>query len=236
MRWWDVTRRQNMILIAPARSLQSNLVLICRGHSSQSTNSGHSQIFKQVRKPSSSPWGSESFWISSLHYCFVKRKFSNCMAICYKPFRLSALLWDFPEVLFATTRSWVSSLHERLIDRNLFCCCWVKWRKTYLLAGTKQDDQAEFSARQTCRAWPASLEFHVFLASPSQLDTLYNLLSVKTQNLGPEHHWWISAHRAPAGNWLKLGLRCYCPDFITFHSEGASDVSYVILVRPYWWS
>ena len=160
-----------------------DLVLICRGHSSQSTNSGHSQIFKQVRKPSSSPWGSESFWISSLHYCFVKRKFSNCMAICYKPFRLSALLWDFPELLFATTRSWVSSLHERLIDRNLFCCCWVKWRKTYLLAGTKQDDQAEFSARQTCRAWPASLEFHVFLASPSQLDTLYNLLSVKTQNL-----------------------------------------------------
>ena len=96
---------------------------------------------------------------------------------------LSALLWDFPELLFATTRSWVSSLHERLIDRNLFCCCWVKWRKTYLLAGTKQDDQAEFSARQTCRAWPASLEFHVFLASWSQLGTLYNLLSVKTQNL-----------------------------------------------------
>ena len=89
MRWWDVTRRQNMILIAPARSLQSNLVLICRGHSSQSTNSGHSQIFKQVRKPSSSPWGSESFWISSLHYCFVKRKFSNCLPIYYKSYRLS---------------------------------------------------------------------------------------------------------------------------------------------------
>ena len=112
----------------------------------------------------------------------------------------------------------------------------VKWSEGKHISSLQQSKMIKLSWLPARHVEHDLVDLSFMSSSPAgQTGTTYSLSGQKTWAHNRSDASQITAlNQAPAGYWLKLGLRCYCQNVITFHSEGAIDISYAILVWHNW--